>query len=132
MSIDGNDPSHIPVTVVIPEIVIDFSDTDSIFAKTEVVIPELVKATIFPTVAIPTKLKSEVDTVEIPENCEVILTNPILTDVYCFVSAVKVVPDPVTPYKDFTSFVPYEVTAVATLLFSIPSKMNLLAAPLET
>jgi hypothetical protein len=67
ISVDGNEPSHIPVTVVIPEIVRDFSDTDSIFAKTGTVNPALVKCYNISYSCKPTKFKLEVDTVDIPK-----------------------------------------------------------------
>ena len=81
---EGNPPSHIPVTLLTPEIVKEFLDTLSTFAYEIVFFPGLVYSTIFPTVAIPIKnlVGSTLVTVEIPVDApevggSVILTSPI-------------------------------------------------------
>ena len=121
---EGRAPSHTPETVVIPEIVKELWDTVSIFAKVLTWRPGFENATIFPTVAIPEKMKSEEVTVLIPPPSAVISTWPILKSGDCLTSAVKVDALPTIPYKDFTSFDEYAVIAVETLVFSIPSKIN--------
>ena len=69
-------------------------------------------------------MKLDEVTVLIPPPAAVICTDPISTKFDCLISAVKVDALPTIPYNDFTSFVEYEVTAVETLVFSIPSKIN--------
>ena len=120
----GSPPSHTPETVVTPEIVKDLLETVKILAKVGTTSPGFENDTRLPAVATPTKLKLDEVTVDIPLNLGVIFTDPAFAVVYCLVSAVKVEAVPASPYRDFTSPVPYEVIAVATLAFSIPSKKN--------
>ena len=54
-----------------------------------------------------------------------IFTCPTLFDVYWIVSALNVAAEPTLEYIDFISPIPYEVTEVETLVFSIPSNMSL-------
>ena len=65
----GRPPSHIPVTLLTPDIVKECCATLSTFAKETVLFPGFVYWTIFPTVAIPLKnlLGSVKVTVDIPK-----------------------------------------------------------------
>ena len=124
ISDSGKEPSHIPVTVVTPLIVKDLSDTDRTLAKVFVEKPGFENATKFPTSTKPTKKVFDVVTVLIPEDPSDIFTWPIEIAGVCNVSAVKVYALPTIPYKDFTSFIPYDFTDLVTLVFSIPSKIS--------
>ena len=108
----GRPPSHIPVTLLTPDIVKECCATLSTFAKETVLLPGFVYWTIFPTVAIPVKnlLGSVKVTVDIPKYAPevvaiLILTSPILNNTLCFTSALKVLAVLTVPLIDLISLV---------------------------